>query len=98
MSRAVYRFFNHLDAPKRVFSLTVDELSLAVIGLALLVMSNHKLMLALLSMLLLTCLRRLKKEPDPKVLLILAYWYLPHGLTKYFLPKLPASYLQVWVA
>ncbi|PYD07283.1 type IV conjugative transfer system protein TraL, partial [Pseudomonas syringae pv. syringae] len=69
ISRAIYRFFNHLDAPKRYFSLTVDELSIAVTGLALLVLSNHKLMVALLSMLLLISLRRLKKEPNPKVLL-----------------------------
>lgn len=98
MSRAVYRFFNHLDAPKRVFSLTMDELILVITGFALLVLSNQKLMVALLSLLLLTGLRRLKKKPNPNVLLVLAYWYLPHGLTKYFLPKLPASYLRVWVA
>lgn len=96
--RTVYHYLNHIDAPKRYFSLTMDELVVAVLSLMLLVMSNHKVFVALLGAVLLTTLRRLKKGASPKALLVLAYWHLPHGLTQFFLPKLPASYQRVWVA
>jgi len=96
--KAVYHFLNHLEAPRRYFTLTMDELGVAILGLMLLVLSNHKLFVALFGGVLLTTLRRLKKGESPKVLLVLAYWHLPQGLTQFFLPKLPASYRRVWVA
>lgn len=92
-----YHFLNHLNEPKRILTLTLDELIMAVIGFMLLVMSNQKAVVSLLSFVLLAGLRYLKKGEGPKRLLVLAYWYLPKAVTQFFLPKLPASHHRVWV-
>lgn len=98
MSVLYYQFLNHIDAPKRILTLTFDELAVAVCGLIFLVISNQKILVVLFSFGLFTGLRILKKGEGPRVLLVLAYWYLPHGLTKFFLPSLPASHHRVYVA
>lgn len=98
MDALAYQFLNHIDAPKRVLSLTFDELFVAGLGFLLLVVSNHKFLSSLLSFSLLTILRRLKKGQGPKSLLVFAYWYLPHGVVSLFLPKLPPSYQRLWMA
>jgi conjugal transfer pilus assembly protein TraL len=99
MSNAVmFRFLTELDKPKRYLSLTADELIIAGLGFLLLAICNQKVVVAIISILLLSMLRYLKKGDSPRVLLVLAYWHLPNAFTQFFLPKLPASHYRVWVA
>lgn len=94
----IYTVLSHLDAPLRYFTLTMDELVIAMGSLLLLVMSSHKLVVGVLGFSLFMLLKHLKGGAGPRALLVLAYWYLPHSLTKFFLPTLPASHMRVWVA
>lgn len=98
MSDTRYQFLRHIDAPKRVMTLTMDELVVAGIGMFLLVVSSQKILVALFSLGLFSVLKFIKRGEGPRQLLVLAYWYLPHEITKFFLPKLPASHLRLWVA
>lgn len=98
MNAMHYRILSKIDAPKRFLTLTIDELLIAMTGFALLVASNHKVLASLLSLSLLTATRYLKKGEGPKVLLVLAYWYLPAIVTRFFLPRLPASHQRLWTA
>lgn len=99
MSNAVMlRFLTELDRPKRLLSLTLDEAVIAGLGSLLLAVCNQKVIIAITGFLLLSILRYLKKGDSPRVLLVKAYWYLPNAFTQFFLPKLPASHLRVWVA
>lgn len=98
MSNMNYRFLSHIDAPKRILTLTLDELVIAIIGFMLLVISNQKILVSVLSFGLLAGCRYLKKGAGPKALLVLAYWYLPKTVTQFFLPRLPASHYRVWLA
>lgn len=99
MSNAVmFRFLTELDKPKRYLSLTADEVVIAGLGFLLLAVCNQKIVVAITIFLLLSILRYLKKGESPRVLLVLAYWYLPNAFTQFFLPKLPASHYRVWVA
>ena len=91
-----YRLFTKLDAPKRFFSLTVDELVVAIIGFSLLTLTNYKVLSAMFGLGLVFVLRILKRGNGPKSLLVLAYWHLPHAITRFFLPRLPASHHRVW--
>lgn len=93
-----YRLFSHLDAPKRYLSLTVDELLVAIIGFSMLALTNHKIVGALICLGLLSVLRMLKRGQSPRILLILMYWYLPYAITRFFLPRLPASHHRLYVA
>lgn len=98
MNTAAYQFLNHLDAPKRYFALTIDEVVLAATGLLTLVVANQSYMALLPVTLLMAVLKRLKKGQSPRILLLLSWWYLPHVLTQFFVPKLPASHYRVWTA
>lgn len=98
MNTAAYQFLNHLDAPKRYFTLTIDEAILAASGLLVLVMAKQSYLALLPVALLMAVLKRLKKGQSPRILLLLAWWYLPHALTQFFVPKLPASHYRVWTA
>ncbi|HAU0160080.1 TPA: type IV conjugative transfer system protein TraL [Legionella pneumophila] len=98
MSSMNYQFLNHIDAPKRVLTLTMDELVVAGVGFMLLIISNQKVLVSMFGLGLLSGLRYLKKGEGPKVLLVLAYWYLPSFITQFFLPKLPLSHHRVYVA
>ncbi|SEG42122.1 conjugal transfer pilus assembly protein TraL [Legionella quinlivanii DSM 21216] len=98
MSPMNYQFLSHIDAPKRILTLTMDELVVAGMGFMLLIISNQKALVALFGFSLLSGLRYLKKGEGPKALLVLAYWYLPSVITQYFLPKLPLSHHRVYVA
>ncbi|HHI9467521.1 TPA: type IV conjugative transfer system protein TraL [Legionella anisa] len=98
MSTMNYQFLSHIDAPKRILTLTLDELMVAILGFMLLILSNQKVLVSLFGLGFLSGLRFLKKGEGPKMLLVLAYWYLPSILTQFFLPKLPASHNRVWVA
>lgn len=93
-----YTFLRHIDAAKRILTLTLDEMAVAVLGFFMLIMASQKIVVALVSFGLLTSLRMLKKGASPRVLLVLAYWYLPHKITQCFLPRLPASHHRVWLA
>lgn len=98
MSAMSYQFLSHIDAPKRILTLTLDELMVAGLGFMLLIISNQKVFVSLFGLGLLSGLRYLKKGDGPKALLVLAYWYLPSGLTQFFLPQLPLSHHRVYVA
>ncbi|STX81718.1 Type IV conjugative transfer system protein TraL, proteobacteria [Legionella busanensis] len=98
MSNMSYQFLNHIDAPKRILTLTLDELLVAGLGSMLLIVSNQKVIVSVFGLSLLSGLRYLKKGEGPKALLILAYWYLPSFVTQFFLPKLPLSHHRVYVA
>ena len=93
-----YRFLNHIDAPKRYLSFMIDELVVLGIFCSLLIFCTHKITIATVGYVRFKVLRNLKKGAGPKHLLVLAYWYLPHSITQYFIPKLPASHLRLWVA
>lgn len=97
MSTALmYRVISHLDAPRRYFSLTVDEVCVAVIGMMLMVASPHKVLGVALSGLLFTALRSLKQGQGPKYLWVILYWYFPSMISQWFLYPLPPSHLRVW--
>lgn len=98
MSTMNYQFLSHIDAPKRILTLTLDELVVAGLGFMLLIISNQKILVSLFGLGLLSSLRYLKKGEGPKGLLVLAYWHLPSGLTQFFLPQLPLSHHRVYVA
>lgn len=93
-----YRFLNHIDSPKRLLTFTLDEVTVFIVSLLLLILVNQKIPLVLLSFSWLTLLRRLKKGAGPKSLLVLAYWYLPYSVMQLFLPQLPASHHRLWLA
>lgn len=98
MSNLHYQFLSHIDAPKRILTLTYDELAVAGFGFMLLIVANQKVLISLFSFGLFGVLRRLKRGDGPKALLVLAYWYLPSRLTQFFLPRLPESHHRIWVA
>lgn len=92
-----YTFVHHLDAPKRIYGLSLDELVIVVMSLALLLLSNHKLTAVLLGYSLLSGLRALKKGRSPRHLLVLGYWYLSYSVMQCLLSALPASHQRLWV-
>lgn len=94
----LYQVISHLDEPKRYFTLTLDEVMIAGLTLLLLVISNRKLVVTMLGLLLYSALRMLKKGQGPRFLLVLAYWQLPKPITQLFVPTLPASYQRVWLS
>lgn len=94
----IYTMLTLLDEPRRHLSLTIDELVVAGSGLLLLVCSSQKIMVSVVGSLLFESFRRLKKGGGPRVLLVLAYWHLPHALTQLIVPTLPASHRRVWIA
>lgn len=99
MSDAItYRFLTELDRPKRILSLTLDELVVAVTSFLMLALCNQKVMVTVIGLSAIAVLRQLKKGGSPRVLLVIAYWRLPHAVTRFFLPKLTASHFRVWVA
>ncbi|WP_419421627.1 type IV conjugative transfer system protein TraL (plasmid) [Legionella sp. D16C41] len=93
-----YRILAHLDHPRRYFGLTVDELSIALAAALFIALCSQKVMVILSSFLLVAGLKRLKKNQGPRFLLVLAYWYLPHALTRFILPKLPDSASRYWIS
>ena len=93
-----YHFLNHIDAPKRYLSFTLDELIIAGIFFVLFISSSQKIIVSLFGMGLVSLLRVLKKGEGPARLLIMAYWYLPSSITGFFLPSLPKSYQRIWKA
>jgi conjugal transfer pilus assembly protein TraL len=98
MDSAKYYFLNHIDAPKRYLTLTLDELVVTGMLLVLFTFLSQRILVAIVGFSLVSGLRVLKRGQGPKALLILAYWYLPSSFTQFFLPKLPASHYRVWVA
>lgn len=56
-----YQFLNHIDAPKRVLTLTMDELVVTALSFILLILSNQKVLVSMLGLGLLSGLRHLKK-------------------------------------
>ena len=96
-SPTIYTILSHLDAPARIFTLTIDELVVAVMGLMLLVMSNQKIVVGVFACIIYLSLKHLKGGAGPRHLLVLAYWYFPYSVTQLCLPTLPASHLRAWV-
>lgn len=95
---AYFLYLNHIDAPKRYFSFTLDEAAVAVLGVLLLVMSNKKATCVLLCAGLIGLMRLIKRGQGLSIYLVLAYWYLPNSFTQFFLPKLPASHQRIWIS
>lgn len=93
-----YHFLNHIDAPKRYLSLTLDELIITSLFFVLFICSSQKIIMSLFGMGLVSLLRMLKKGDGPQRLLVMAYWYLPSSITGFFLPSLPKSYQRIWKA
>ena len=93
-----YHFLNHIDAPKRYLSLTLDELIIASLFFVLFICSSQKIIVSLFGMGLVSLLRMLKKGDGPQRLPVMAYWYLPSSITGFFLPSLPKSYQRIWKA
>lgn len=94
----MYRVVNHLDAPKRWLTLTLDEVVLALLGLMLIVVSNQKLVVGVLGFIFYGVLKQAKQGRGPRFLLVLAYWHLPTYITRWFLMHVPASHVRVWKA
>lgn len=94
----IYTMLTRLDEPFRYFSLTVDELTVAAFGLMLLVFSSHKFVVGFVACALFGALKKLKKGAGPRVILVLAYWYLPRAITQLITPTLPASHQRIWIA
>lgn len=94
----LYRVISHLDAPKRYMSLTLDELLVALLGLMLLVASNHKILVGCLCFGLYGILKVLKQGHGPRYLLVLLYWHMPRAVTQLIVSHLPASCRRVWRA
>ena len=97
-SNSNYKMQAHLDHPRRYFGLTIDELCIALVAAAFITLSNQKLIVILSALLLVSGIKRLKRNRGPRYLLVLAYWYLPHGLTRFVLPKLPDSANRYWIS
>ena len=95
---APYRLVSHLDEPKRILTLTMDELAVVGLSLMLLVVSNHKLIVITLGLLLFAVLRGLKQGRGPRHLLVLIYWHLPFWVGQLFVSHLPPSHARVWIA
>lgn len=95
---ANHLFFNHLDAPKRFIGLTFDEAALAALGLLVLLMASQAVLALMPVALAFAVLKRLKKGRHPRVLLLLAWWYLPQSLTQFFVAGSPASHHRLWNA
>ena len=91
-----YRMISHLDKPKRFMSFTMDELMVALVGLMLLVASNHKVLVGLFSVTLLSTLKHFKHGQGPRFLLVQLYWYLPRALSQVFVVTVPPSHLRLW--
>lgn len=98
MSNINYQFLHHMNAPRRVLTLTLDELVVAVLGFVLLIVSSQKVLVSLFGFGLLSGLRFLKKGQGARALLVLAYWYLPSTFTLFFLPQLPLSHHRIYLA
>jgi len=92
----LYRLVSHLDEPRRYFTLSIDELCVAVFALLFLVVSSQKLLVVAISAGLLGLLRHLKKGRGPRFLVVLAYWHLPRSVMQVVVPKLPASHRRIW--
>jgi type IV conjugative transfer system protein TraL len=98
MHATMYRVISHLDKPRRFASFTMDELVVLVIGLMLLISSNHKFIVGCFVVVLYSVLKHLKQGHGPKFLLIQMYWQLPSSLTEVVVSHLPPSYYRVWRA
>lgn len=94
----IYHITRHLDAPKRLLSLTMDEFVIAAIVMMLLISVSQKLLVVLIGGAFVCLLRLVKRGKSPRYLLLLMYWFLPYTIMKYFLPRLPASNLRLWLA
>ncbi len=93
-----HRILSHLNHPKRYFGLTVDEVIIALTATLFVALSSQKVVVILSAFLLMAGIKMLKKNQGPRFLLVLAYWYLPHGLTRFILPRLPDSSNRYWIS
>ena len=91
-----YRVIAHLDKPKRFMSFSIDELLIVLIGLLLLVTSNHKVLVGLFSCVLLSTLKHLKQGKGPRFLWVQLYWYMPSSLSQAIVAKVPKSHYRKW--
>lgn len=92
----LYQIVSHLDEPKRCIGLSVDELCVVILGLLLLTISNHKLLVGALCLVIYGFLKHLKQGNSPRFLLLQFYWHMPAILAQLFLRALPKAYYRLW--
>lgn len=95
---AKYQILSHLDEPKRYYGITIDDLIIWSIVILLVTLSSNKITMTLIGLGIKRGLGMLKKGNPPSHLVLLAYWYLPSSLTKFFIKNLPESHKRFWMA
>lgn len=91
-----YRVMSNLNHPVRFIGFTLDEGIVALVASVFLIMSSHRILVLLVSYLIFSMLRGLKKNRGPKYLIVLLYRYFPACITRWFLPKMPDSSHLFW--
>ena len=95
---AMYQILSHLDEPKRIIGLTLDDCIIGGFTIFFVMFTSSKILVVLIGVGLRAWVRRLKKGNAPNFLLVLMYWYLPHTFTKHFIKNLPESHRRYWVS
>ena len=96
---AMYQILSHLDEPKRIIGLTLADCIIGALTIFFLMFSSSgKIVVGLLGIVVRGKVRRLKKGNSPSYLLVLMYWYLPHGFTRLFIKNLPESHKRYWIS
>ncbi len=99
MDEQRYKIRKHLSRPIKIFSLTIDEISVVVLGIILYAFAKSfiiQVISIIATLLLFHVARSIKKGRGPKIMVIYLYWLLPSCITQFFLTKLPASHKRVW--
>lgn len=96
----LFLILRHLDEPKRILGLTLDDCIIGgfFIFFAMISSNKVKIILFFIGVGLRMFVRKMKKGNPPSYLLMLMYWYFPHFLTKHFLKELPPSHQRYWVS
>ncbi|KTD66464.1 Type IV conjugative transfer system protein TraL, proteobacteria [Legionella santicrucis] len=96
----LFLILRHLDEPKRILGLTLDDCIIGgfFIFLAMLSSLKVKIILFFVGVGLRMFVRKMKKGNPPSYLLLMMYWYFPHSLTKHFLKGLPPSHQRYWIS
>lgn len=90
-----YYIPQHLDTPRRIALLTMDELLVFAIPFGVLFWVDNAILLgSIIGASLVACLKKLKGEEGQAYIWQLLYWYLP----PIFIYKVtPPSYLRQWI-
>lgn len=94
----LFQILRHLDEPKRIIGLTLDDCFIGGFTIFFVLCSSSKILMMLAGIGIRTGVRKLLKGNPPSYLLLLMYWHLPHAMTKYFIPDLPPSHKRYWIS